>query len=87
VRQQDARGPKLIFVTATFVATEEAKPNALPIPPSKCFKAFEHFYVRLLSELMGHYNRPNLRHLQPLTYAFLDYPWHQAKEEQGYICF
>ena len=63
-----------MFVTATFVATEEAKPNALPISPSKCFKAFEQFYVRLLSELMRHYNRPGLRHLQPLTYAFIDYP-------------
>jgi hypothetical protein len=30
---------------------EEVKPNALPIPPSKIFQAFERFYVRLLSVL------------------------------------
>jgi hypothetical protein len=80
--ERDFRGPKLIFVTATFVATEEAKPNALPIPPSKCFKAFEHFYVRLLSELMNHYNRPGLRHLQPLTYACIDYPGTKRKKSR-----
>ena len=71
-----------MFVTATFVATEEAKPNALPIPPSKCFKAFEQFYVRLLSELMHHYERPGLRHLQPLTFAFVDYPGTKRKKSR-----
>jgi hypothetical protein len=80
--ERDVQGPKLVFVTATFVATEEAKPNALPIPPSKCFKAFERFYVRLLSELMHHYNRPGLRHLQPLTYAFIDYPGTKRKKSR-----
>ena len=70
-----------MFVTATFVATEEAKPNALPIP-SKCFKAFERFYVWLLSELINHYERPGLHHLQPLTYALIDYPGTKRKKSR-----
>jgi hypothetical protein len=82
--ERDVRGPKLVFMTATFVATEEVKPNALPIPPSKCFNAFERFFVHgPLSEIIPHYNRPSLRHLQPLTYAFIDYPGTKRKKNRA----
>jgi hypothetical protein len=80
-QESDLPAPKLLFVTATFVPIEEAKPNAIPIPASTCLEAFEQFYVRgFLSKLIGHYGRPNLRDLQPLAFAFIDYPFSKRKK-------
>jgi hypothetical protein len=80
--ERGVRGPKLVFVTATFLPLEEMKADALPIPPSACFKVFEQLYTRMLSEVMNHYERPGVHHLQPLAFAFIDFPWTKRKKDR-----
>ena len=73
----DAIHPQFWFLTVTFVPVE-AKRDDHPIPPHRCFVFFERFYVRLLSKLMNNFQRK--RHLQPLTYAYIDYPFTKRKK-------
>jgi len=58
------------FVTATYSRPELS--GGSPLSSYYCFLSFERFYVRMMSLLLNNYSRK--RHLQPLTYAFLDYP-------------
>jgi hypothetical protein len=74
--------PQLWFLTATFVDVESKRKDHLSIPPQRCFILFEQFYVRLLPKLMSNFARK--RPLQPLTYAYIDYPF--TKLEKPYAC-
>ena len=65
--------PQFWFMTVTFVPFEAKRNDLTPIPPPRCFVLFERFYVRLLSKLMNNFERK--RHLQPLTYLYIDYPF------------
>lgn len=78
--QDPVSEPCFYFVTATFLAVEETRNSQIPISPSVCFAHFERFYVRMLSLLMNKYRRSSLRYLQPLTYAYLDYPFTKRKK-------
>jgi hypothetical protein len=69
----DATLPQFWFLTTTFVPVESKRYDHIPIPPHRCFVFFERFYVRLLSKLMNNFGRK--RWLQPLTYAYIDYPF------------
>ena len=56
-----------------FIPFRDKREDHVPIPPPRCFVLFERFYVRLLSKLMNNFERK--RHLQPLTYLYIDYPF------------
>ena len=72
VASSPIKNSKAYLVTATFRPTEAILASDGPIPIKKCFRQFEQFYVRMLSNLMNNYTRK--RHLQPLTYAYIDFP-------------
>jgi len=74
----DATLPQFWFLTTTFVPVESKRYDHIPIPPHRCFVFFERFYVRLLSKLMNNFERK--RWLQPLTYAYIDYPFTKRKK-------
>ena len=76
----DATLRQFWFLTTTFVSVEAKRDDHIPIPPHRCFVFFERFYVRLLSKLMNNFERK--RWLQPLTYAYIDYPF--TKREKTY---
>ena len=65
--------PQFWFLTVTFVPFEAKRNDHIPIPPHRCFVSFERLYVRLFSKLMNNFQRK--RHLQPLTYLYIDYPF------------
>jgi hypothetical protein len=69
----DTASPQFWFLTVTFVPVEAKRADHVPIPPARCFVLLEQFYVRLLSTLMNNFDRK--RWLQPLTYAYIDYPF------------
>jgi hypothetical protein len=72
--------PQAWFLTVTFLPVEAKREDRISIPPHRCVAFFERFYVRLLSSLMNNFERK--RHLQPLTYAYIDYPF--TKREKTY---
>lgn len=72
---------RLYFVTATFVSFEDKQNSARSIPLPKCIANFERFYVRMLSLMMNNYRRKF--HLQPLTYAYVDYPFTKRKKSHS----
>jgi hypothetical protein len=76
----DTTSPQFWFLTTTFVPVEAKRDNHIPIPPHRCFALFEQLYVRLLSKLMNNFERK--RSLQPLTYAYADYPF--TKRDKTY---
>lgn len=77
---------QLVFGTFSFKAfenfsTDHNRPiyrksvSAAAIKPNVVWSSFDQFYRHLLGALIPHYERVGKRHLQPLTYAFLDLPW------------
>ena len=64
---------QLWFLTATFS-------NQVPISPDRVIAFFERFYVWLLPRLMSNFERK--RHLQPLVYLYVDYPF--TKRDKTY---
>ena len=73
--------PQFWFLTTTFLPVEAKRDDHIPIPPHRCIVFFERFYVRLLSRLMNNFQRKGQRPLQPLTYLYIDLPFHQARED------
>jgi hypothetical protein len=80
ISMPQASRPQFYFVTATFVPVEAKRDDHIPIPPPRCLVLVEQFYVRLLSRLMNNFERK--RSLQPLTYAYGDFPF--TKREKTY---
>jgi hypothetical protein len=76
----DVTPPQFWFLTATFIPIGSKRDDHVPIPPHRCFPLFEQFYVRILPRLMSNFERK--RHLQPLTYAYIDYPF--SKREKAF---
>jgi hypothetical protein len=80
----DDENPLFILLSVTFIPTESAVDlNPSAISPEKCFISFEKFYVRMLSTLMNNYSRK--RHLQPLTYAYLDFPFSSTSKKYAHL--
>lgn len=87
--------PTIYIMTPTFVAygkhqqrvptdrtfdTDDKKSNYV-VKPKEAFERFEKFYTYLLSKLMNNFDRPSKRHLQPITYAFIDTPSSKHKKK------
>lgn len=71
------------LVTATFLPLENRATNSISITPTKCLIHFEQFYVHMLSKFINNYTRK--RDLQPLTYAYVDYPFSKRHKTYAHL--
>jgi|APSaa5957512535_1039671.scaffolds.fasta_scaffold190399_1 hypothetical protein len=74
IKTETSQPPLEVFMTLSFRPSLDKKR-----PPSLYLKAYEKCYQRMLNLLINHYQRPTKKHLQPLTYAFFEYP-HPVKK-------
>ena len=78
VKTDEGTPPEFWFVTTTFLPFKSKRADYIPIKPRRCVELYEKFYVRLLSRLMNNFQRK--RHLQPLTYVYIDFPFTKKKK-------
>ena len=83
LRSATGEDPVLFLITVTFnsscASDELSRPKLASL-----FRYWDRVYRHLCSAALGaKFNKPHKRHLQPLTYAFLDLPGTRRRQQAG----